>query len=255
MSATVPAADAAPPSVLWKAFDVLEAFSQSQRILTLSEIARRSGLPKSTVHRILIMLLEVEAVERVGPGYKIGLRMFTMGTLSLDARVRDAVLPYLERLRRTTRQTVHLAMLQDSDVVYLDKLTSPLSPDTPALIGGRLPAHRTGVGKALLAFGDWPLQPRKHRSKERRLALDNPERLRACLEDVRRLGIATDREEAAPGLSCIAMPILSSSGRAVVAISVAFAASQGDGEVFVNPLRETVAAVSRLVATSPYLTG
>ncbi|GAA3233386.1 IclR family transcriptional regulator [Dactylosporangium siamense] len=228
--------DGAAPSVLWKAFDVLAAFNQGHRILTLSDIARRSGLPKSTVHRLLGMLLDVGAVERVGTGYKIGLRMFTMGALSLDVRLRETALPYLERLRRVTGQTVHLAMLHGADVIYLEKLTSPQSPNTPALIGGRLPAGRTGVGKAMLAFGD-------RLSTE--LATEH-------LQEVRRRGVATDREEAAPGLACVAVPVLNN-GRAVAAVSVAFAAANGSGDLFVNPLRETVTGLSRVMATSPDL--
>ncbi len=142
------------PSVLWKAFDVMNAFSHQNRVLTLSEIARLSGLPKSTTYRILMMLLEAKALERVDNGYTIGIRMFSVGSLSVDARRRELAMPHLERLRRVTRQTVHLAILRDTDVVYLEKLPSLASPGTPAFVGGRLPAHRTGVGKALLAFSD-----------------------------------------------------------------------------------------------------
>ena len=89
-----PAATDVAPSVLWKAFDVLETFNQSRRVMTLSEIARKSGLPKSTTHRILTMLLEVDAVQRVGQGYRIGLRIFTMGTCSAEVQLRNVALPH-----------------------------------------------------------------------------------------------------------------------------------------------------------------
>ena len=248
MKAPLAASDAHSPSVLWKAFDVLDAFDQGQRILTLSEVARRSDLPKSTVHRILGMLLEVQAVERSGHGYKIGLRIFSMGALSVDARLRERSLPHLERLRRITRHTVHIATLQGSEVVYLDKLPSSLSPNTPALVGGRLPAHRTGVGKALLAFTGDAARMMPEPSRSVGGGAFRADDLGRRLETVRRTGIAGDREEAAPGLACVAAPIMSG-GRALAAVSVAFAASDGSGEVFLNPLRETVAALSRLVAT------
>lgn len=242
---------AASPSVLWKAFDVLETFNQSRRVLTLSEISRRSGLPKSTAHRILTMLLEVKAVERSGQGYRIGLRMFSMGTCSAEVRLRDAALPHLERLRRVTRQTVHLAVLEDTDVVYLEKLPSNLSPATPAVVGGRLPAASTGVGKALLAFGDCPpagLHPSTSTSTTSiRAALSRPTPLPDYLEGVRRNGIAGDREEAARGLACVAAPIMIGQ-RAVAAISVGFDANAGTGELFVNSIRETSTAVSRVLA-------
>jgi DNA-binding IclR family transcriptional regulator len=241
-----PAATAVAPSVLWKAFDVLETFNQSRRVMTLSEIARKSGLPKSTTHRILTMLLEVDAVQRVGQDYRIGLRIFTMGTCSAEVQLRNVALPHLERLRRVTKQTVHLAVIEEADVVYLEKLPSAASPSTPAVVGGRLPARSTGVGKALLAFtGPAPesVTPlRNHTSTFRRPGL-----LRSYLQDVRMMGIAADREEAAPGLACVAAPIFVGH-QAVAAVSVAFTASAGSGESFVNPLRETSAAIGRALA-------
>jgi DNA-binding IclR family transcriptional regulator len=239
-----PAATDVAPSVLWKAFDVLETFNQSRRVMTLSEIARKSGLPKSTTHRILTMLLEVDAVQRVGQGYRIGLRIFTMGTCS--AEVQYVALPHLERLRRVTKQTVHLAVIEEADVVYLEKLPSAASPSTPAVVGGRLPARSTGVGKALLAFtGPAPesvTPPGNHTSTFRRPGL-----LRSYLQDVRMMGIAADREEAARGLACVAAPIFVGQ-QAVAAVSVGFTASAGSGELFVNPLRETSAAIGRALA-------
>lgn len=242
--------DDAPPanasSILWKAFDVLGTFKHSRRVLTLSEIARRSGLPKSTVHRILAMLLEVKAVERSERGYRIGLRMFALGTCSTEVHLRDIALPHLERLRRVTRQTVHLAVLDSSEVVYLEKLPSHASPATPAVVGGRLPAASTGVGKALLAFGDDLAAPRlEGANKLTPLRCGQP--LQDYLQTVRRSGIAGDREEAARGLACVATPILVRS-KAIAAISVGFTAGAGSGELFINPLRETSAAVSRALA-------
>lgn len=240
-------------SVLWKAFNVLDSFSHGHRVMTLSEIARQSGLPKSTTHRILMMLIEVQAVERVEHGYKIGLRMFTRGALCADASLRDVALPHLERLRRLTRQTVHLAVLQDADVVYLEKLPSLVSPRTPALVGGRLKAHLTGVGKVLLAFSDLPVPANIPLTSQTPSAFGAPKPLRHYLETVQRTGIAGDREQAARGLACVAAPVMVG-GRAIAAISVAFAAKDGNGEVFVNPLRETAAGLARAVAaTAPGL--
>jgi DNA-binding IclR family transcriptional regulator len=247
MTPTTPMAQATAPSILWKAFEVLDSFSQGQRVMTLSEIARRSGLPKSTTHRLLLMLIEVQAVERVGHGYKIGLRMFTRGALCADVSLRDVALPHLERLRRVTRQTVHLAVLQDNDVVYLEKLPSLVSPRTPALVGGRLKAHLTGVGKALLAFSGNPVPAGIPLTSPVPLESRAPQQLVHYLDGVRRTGIAGDREHAARGLACVAAPIMVD-GRATAAISVAFAAKDGTGEVFVGPLRETAADLARAVA-------
>jgi DNA-binding IclR family transcriptional regulator len=241
------------PSVLWKAFDVLGAFSQSRRSLTLSEISRGSGLPKSTVHRILTMLLEVKAVERVGPRYRMGLTIFAMGTCSAEVALRDAALPYLERLRRATGQTVHLAVLDSADVVYIEKLVSASSPPTPAIVGGRLPAHATGIGKALLAFSpDGARLPGKLDGMlpaRTTATMTRPAALRQCLREVREKGVATDRGEAASGLACVAAPVIINS-RPVAAISLAFPTTAGSGQQFINPLREAAAAIARAAGTS-----
>lgn len=240
------------PSVLWKAFDVLGSFSQSRRALTLSEISRGSGLPKSTVHRILTMLLEVRAVERVGPRYRMGLTIFAMGMCSAEVALRDAALPYLQRLRRTTGQTVHLAVLDSADVVYIEKLVSSSSPPTPAVVGGRLPAHATGIGKALLAFSpDGTRLPGKldgMLAARTTATMTRPADLRQCLREVRANGVATDRGEAASGLACVAAPIIINSCP-VAAISLAFPTTAGSGQQFINPLREAAAAVARAAGT------
>jgi len=241
------------PSVLWKAFDVLGSFSQSRRALTLSEISRGSGLPKSTVHRILTMLLEVKAVERVGPRYRMGLTIFAMGTCSAEMALRDVALPYLERLRRTTGQTVHLAVLDSSDVVYIEKLVSASSPPTPAIVGGRLPAHATGIGKALLAFSpDGARPPGKLDGMlpaRTTATVTRPAALRQCLREIRASGVATDRGEAVSGLACVAAPIIINSCP-VAAISLAFPTTAGSGQQFINPLREAAAAIARAAGTS-----
>jgi DNA-binding IclR family transcriptional regulator len=239
---------AVAPSVLWKAFDVLGSFSQSRRALTLSEIARGCGLPKSTVHRTLTMLLEVKAVDRVGHRYRMGLKMFTMGMCSAEVALRDVALPHLERLRRNTGQTVHLAVRDEFDVVYLEKLVSASSPATPAIVGGRLPAHATGIGKALLAFSSAGAGlPDRTLAARTTATLTRPADLRRCLQDVREKGVAIDRGEAAAGLACVATPIIVNSAP-IAAISLAFPTTAGSGQQFISPLREAAATIARAVA-------
>jgi len=237
----------AAPSVLWKAFDVLGAFSHRHRVLTLAQIVRYTGMPKSTVHRVLAMLADVGAVEQADGGYRIGLRMFTLGALPPEAALREAALVHLEELHRYTGQTLHFAVLRGADVIYLEKLPGRKGIPTPAIIGDRLPAHCTAVGKALLTFsGDetvagalaGPLRRRTARS------LLTAGQVRSQLAAIRVSGFALDREESADGLACVAVPVLVRD-QAVAAVSVAFPASAGSGEVLVNPLRQAAAAISR----------
>jgi DNA-binding IclR family transcriptional regulator len=236
--------------VLWKAFDVLGAFSHRRRVLTLAEIARYSGLPKSTVHRVLAMLVEVGAVEQVPSGYQVGLRMFSLGALPPEAALREAALPHLEELHRVTGQTLHLAILRGADVVYLEKLLPRGNRlVTPSVIGDRMPATCTGVGKAMLAFGSDEDVASALAGPLRRCtahSLRSPGEVRRELDAIRERGYAFDREEAADGLACVAVPVtVGPSGATVAAISVSFPAGSGNGQALVAPLRETAAAISR----------
>jgi DNA-binding IclR family transcriptional regulator len=233
---------------LWKAFDVLGAFSHRRRVLTLAEIARHSKLPRSTAHRVLAMLVEVGAVEHVAGGYQVGLRMFSLGALPPEAALRQAALPHLEELHRVTAQTLHLAILRDADVVYLEKLL-PRGGGlaVPSVIGDRMPATCTGVGKALLAFSPGDLVANALSGPMRRRtarSLDYPGKARRELDAVRDRGYAVDREEAADGLACVAVPVLAGTA-AVAAISVSFPATAGSGQALLAPLREAAAAISR----------
>ena len=244
-SVSAPDDRAATASLLGRAFEILGVFTQSRRSMTLSELARGSGLPKSTTHRLLAMLQEVGAVERIDDRYQVGLRLFSVGLCSAELELRDAALPFLERIHRATRQTVNLAVLRGNDVVYLAKMTGGAT-STPASVGGRLPAHATAVGKALLAHT--PIGPAPSRSPvlvpRTPSTIVRPDDLHTCLERVRISGYALDREESAKGLACVGVPVLVGDD-AVAAISVAFPSGYGTGEQLVSPLREASAAIGR----------
>ncbi|WP_217576678.1 IclR family transcriptional regulator [Streptomyces sp. GbtcB7] len=245
------AAETADPtetsSILWTARHILGAFSHHRRLMTLSEISRASGVPKSTVHRVIARLMEIEAVERHGDGYRIGMSLFALGSYTPESALRDIAMPHLEELHTRSRQTVHLAVLRGTEVVYLEKLRHPASTPSPSLVGGRNPAHCTAVGKVLLAAQDEEESDRRLRAKlETRTArtITDPLRLRSQLTGIRAAGIGVERGEAAAGLACAAVPV-SAGGQTVAAVSVAFPASAGSGEVFHSLLRETAARVSR----------
>lgn len=214
-----------PPSILTKAFDLLRAFNPHERVMTLSELARAAGLPKSTVHRLLARLVELGAVEHHRSGYKIGLGLLQLGAGTPAGYMRDLGLPHLGQLHRWSSATVQFAVLRQFDVVYLEKLATPDSPASITSIGGRLPANCTAIGKALLAhenlddlaaFLPNPLPRMTTRS------VTEVEQLVAELRTVRDEGIAREDGEAQPGLACIAAPVLLN-GFAIGAVSLGFA--------------------------------
>lgn len=140
------------PSILSKAFLLLECFSAEDRVLTFTDLVDRSGLPKSTVHRLLSRLMSLGIIEGHDRAYRIGMRLFAITTSMPASHLRDLCLPALARLQAWSGGTVHLAVLRGVRVAFLERLASP-DDDLPTPRPGEiLPAHATALGKALLAW-------------------------------------------------------------------------------------------------------
>ncbi|MEE2855547.1 MAG: IclR family transcriptional regulator [Actinomycetota bacterium] len=214
----VTAESATPTAVIDRISLVLDAFEGPGR-LTLAQIVRRTGLPRSSAHRMLERLVQLRWLRRSGRDYELGMRLVELGSLAVhqDRLVRAAG-PLLGELHRATGLVVHLAVLDGPDVVYLDKVgDSPLAP-IPTRVGSRQPAHCTAVGKAILAYRDEdaPVDLRVRRTK---YSIATGSQLAVELSRVRAHGVAFEREESLPGFGCIAAPI-GSPGEAVAAVSV-----------------------------------
>jgi DNA-binding IclR family transcriptional regulator len=217
-------AAATEETYLHRVVAVLCAFEGEENAVSPAELARRIGLPRSTVHRIVTALAEEGLLERQGARVRLGVRLFEIGQRVPRQRVlRDAARPYLHDLREATRQTVHLAILEGSEVVYVDILAWPGGPPLPSRVGGRLPSHATGVGKAMLAFSPPEtvralLDGGLPRVSERSTVA--PGLLAGELAGIRQTGVAYDREESGPGIVCAASPVLGAGGEVLGALSV-----------------------------------
>ncbi|MGW3497428.1 IclR family transcriptional regulator [Streptomyces sp. NPDC001020] len=227
----------------------------------VSELARRAQMSKSTAYRVLGMLERNGVVERVGTGYQLGERLHHLGRAVYAPgaeSVRDVLLPYLADLYESTRETVHLAVLHGTHVVYLAKLYGHRPAPVPSRIGGRLPAHTTAVGKVLLAYDSDAAERVMSQPLEGFTAnsITDPDDLSAELDVIRRTGVAFDDEEYQPGLACVAAPVLSRGGRAVAALSVAGRHGRIDPRALSAQARRVAAAASRAwagrVGRQPY---
>src|SRR5664279_612712 len=113
--------DSEPESVLERGMSLLWAFDPDRPELGISELARRTGLPKSTTHRLAGELVRLGLLEQAGPRLRLGLRLFELGQLVPRQRtLRDAALPFMEDLREATQNSVHLAVLEGIEVVYVE---------------------------------------------------------------------------------------------------------------------------------------
>ncbi|MEL4503373.1 IclR family transcriptional regulator [Luteococcus sp. H138] len=209
-----------------KAFALLAAFDGDPTVgVGVSELARRAKLSKSTAFRLLGMLERNGAVERDGSSYRLGPALQDLASpvpMPEVDLVRDSLTPFLAHLYERTRQTVHLAVLDGPNVVFLNKLHGLQYVASPTRIGGRFPAYSSAAGKVMLAHD--PLLANQVLAGDLTAftphTLTSPVRLRAELERIRMEGIAYDREESVLGLTSIACAVTSPSGAAVASLCI-----------------------------------
>jgi len=217
MTSAATRAEETPSAVIDRVSLVLDVFEGCAR-LSLADIVRRTGLPRSSAHRILERLVHLRWLRRDGRDYELGMRLVELGSLAIHQdRIHRAAIPSLRELHRATGLVVHLAVLDGSDVVYLEKIGGQLVAAIPTRVGGRQPAHCTAVGKAILA--DNPSATVDLNARKTRFSIGTERQLSDELTKVRAHGVAFEREESLPGFGCVAAPI-GPTGAAVAAVSV-----------------------------------
>lgn len=244
-----------PNSVIARVLTLLGAFDDGDQELTLAELSRRTGIPKPTAHRLLHELGGWGVVEHRGRGIRLGMRLFELGQLVPRQReLREAAGPFLADLADVTQETVHLAVADGVDVVYVEKLSPRGSPRLCSRVGGRMPMHCTGVGKVLLAFGPPELLPDMvERGLVRRTPRTQvaPGMLHAELERVRAGGVAVENEESALGIACVAAPVVGVDGTAVAAVSITGRVGRLDPARIAPAVRTAALGISRTLRGTP----
>ncbi len=210
-----------------KALDVLDMVAAAGHPVRFTELLATAAYPKATLYR-LIQTLTHQGMLSYDPDrqtYSLGVRLVRLAhaawrTSSLAPSAR----PYLDELSAETGETIHLAQMDNGQVLYVDKRNAAKPVEMFAQAGKVGPAYCTGVGKAMLAFvSDEALDRALQRQSFHRFTphtLDTPGKLRAELEAIRSRGHAFDREEHEPGIICCAVPILTRTGRVIGALSV-----------------------------------
>ena len=236
-------------SVTFRALGLLQAFDQQHRVLSLTQIARRSGLPLATAQRRLRDLAGGGLLQQREDGlYEIGARMWQLGLLSRPTSMREGALPHLQDLVARTGHTVHLAVLDGEAALIVDRLAGSRTVPTRHLPGARLPLHCTAVGMALLAFAPDRVQERALAAPERhtRFTVTDPAALRARLTAVRRSRTAESRQQYRLGTVSVAVPVFAPTGAVTAAIAL-IAPSDVPLAPHVETLRGCTHAVSRSV--------
>ena len=216
---------------LGDAFRILEIIGNSREPRGIAELSDETGIGRSKTHRLLDNLRYWGVVEQVPENrkYMLGNRLIALAMSKLKTvDIIKLASPVLADLVEKCGETVHLAVLDEGQVLYLDKREGPQAVGIISKVGQRLPAHCTGLGKVLLAFSEGDLVNRIVGHIGLRKFTENTitdkNLLTEELADVRMRGYALDREEIEEGLCCIAAPVRDHTGEVVAAISVSLPA-------------------------------
>jgi DNA-binding IclR family transcriptional regulator len=211
-------------SVLERAFSLLEVLGSDGASVGLAELARRAGLPKATAYRLANQLIELHVLERAGDEYQLGLKLFELGnSVARERELREAALPFMEDLYEATHETIHLGVLDEVEVLYVEKIAGRRRCTVSTTLGTRKPLYCTGLGKAILAYSTPHLLHAVIQNglpRRTRYTITDPHRLELELTRAAGSGVTYDREEYEIGITCVASPLLNAAGRAWAAISV-----------------------------------
>ncbi|OVZ55130.1 transcriptional regulator [Pigmentiphaga sp. NML080357] len=242
------------------AIRVLKAFSETEVEIGISTLAKRLGLAKSTVHRLASTLAAEGLLEQNTENgrYRLGLGLFALGALvrrRMD--ISTQALPYLHELREITGETVHLATLEQSNIIYLFNLESHQAIRMRSYVGARKPAFCTSEGRALLAFQGPEILARVLKdglAARTPQTQTDPAELRKTLEQARREGYAVDDEESEVGMRGLAAPVRDHSGQVIAAIGIAGPVQRLTKKAirgFIAPVVQTADAVSARLGYQP----
>ena len=209
------------------AIRLLKAFSEDEVDIGISDLARRLGIAKSTAHRLAVTLVSEGMLEQDGGTgkYRLGVALFRLGALvRRRMEVSNEARPFLYDLREKINESVHLAILDGTEIMYVYNLESTHAIRMRSDLGVRKPAHCTAEGQAILAFQPQPvideviaagLVPRTPKT------ITTPDKFLKALAAVRQRGCAVENEESELGMVCIAAPIRDDTGAVVAAVGIA----------------------------------
>jgi IclR family KDG regulon transcriptional repressor len=216
-------------STLAKGLAVLDWLVRQQRPCRVSEVAEAQGLARSNAHRTLQTLVACgwAVQDATTSAYQPSLRLFELGTLvEAAADVARLARPHLAALAQATGETIHLAVLDGAEIVYLDKFDSPLPVAAYSRIGGRAPAYCVASGKALLAANGLDSDPAALARLLGPLVAHTPHSITsidALLAELRRTrarGYAENREEWRLGVCGLGAPVFNARAAAVAAVGM-----------------------------------
>ncbi|WP_339093777.1 IclR family transcriptional regulator [Variovorax paradoxus] len=246
-----------------KFMHVLQLVADAQEPVNVAALMRASGYPRPTVHRIVAALIAERLLveNQHSATLALGPRLIQLASRSWGrSELRLAAVDELKRLRDQTGETVHLAVPNGNNMVYIEKLESPSAVRMSSRIGTSVSLHATAVGKAYMAaLDDTALKALMKGLPMPRYTGNTtvePAALRAQIEQTRQRGWSVDNEENEAGIFCFGAVIRGATGAPVAAISVStlvFRQKEHPEQAYVAPLLEACRVISERIAQTPSL--
>jgi DNA-binding IclR family transcriptional regulator len=242
-------------SVASRVFRLLDAFSAARPALSLSELSAVTGLPLSTTHRLVAELTTWGGLTRGSDGrYRIGLRLLEIGSLSPGSlSLRERAMPFLEDLYSATRQNVQLAVRDELEAVYVERISARGAVNIVTRVGSRMPLHATGVGLILLAHAPHDVRDRVFENPLERfteMTISTVPKLREALASARRDGYVVSDRQIEMITQSIAAPIRDGSDAVIAALSIVVP-KETDAHTLVPAVRAAGHGISRAMGWRP----
>jgi len=236
---------------LEKGLMVIEAFDAGRQRLTLSDVAKLTGITRAAARRYLLTLVKLNYADFDGRYFTLSPRILRLGYAYLSSASLPArVLPFLERISEETGESSSAAILDGDDIVYIARSATRRIMSIGLGVGSRLPAYCTSLGRAILAYQpevmiDAYVQRVRLEPRTPKTVTDKAT-FRAILDDTRRQGYALVNEELEFGLRSIAVPVIEKSSRVTIALNLSAQA----GRVSAEEMRERFLPALRTASES-----
>lgn len=212
-----------------KGLNILMLLSQAKEDLSLDQITKLSKYTKTSCFRLLKTMQELNFVDQnpQDSTYRLGARNISIGATALkNVKLRQLALPYMQRIQVKTKETSNLTILDQTEIIFVERLEAEHIVSTHHHIGDRLPVYCTSMGKAILAFMPQhqlePLLKKLRLENKTKKTISSIDMLMKELENVRETGLAVNNEELEKGLCAVAAPIRNYLGESVAALNIAF---------------------------------
>ena len=247
-------------SVIHRLVRIISAFDAAHTAMPVATLARRTGLPLTTTYRLVDELLEEGLLERDPRGkVRIGVRMWELVSRSSTMLgLREAAFPFCEDVHAVVQHHTTLGILDQDEVLYIERLSARSSAVNIAKIAGRLPIHASSSGLVLLAYSPKEYQDRimaRPLTKYTDSTITDPALMRQHLAEIRQHGYAAMRGIIVPESSGIAVPVFNAENRAVAALNVIVPAREENTAATVPLLKAAARGISRTLGWRGELKG